>query len=442
MNKILKIIGFMLLSSIFLTFLSCLDDGKGDNLTPNIAYIVNSGVQETIMYDKGVDNSFVFKLGLYKSGIENTGAVVEIITMTEDELSAYNAKYSTNFTLLDEDSYKIEKYKVEFTDDRKDVNQVIDIVFNPAKIDASDINSVLPIRIKDASISINDQKSICIIHPKIKLPMIGFINSGIKKTEYKKRKLENIYFDISIQLDIDSNDWDVAFEVESRADFVQEYNLLNATNYTLLDASKYNLEKTGTILKGEKDKTIGLTILGESLDLGSYMLPIKLKSSSKFSVSSDDVYALAIDVVEQAPLSRDGWTIIDFNTQELTGEGDNGKPELVLDGDFSTYWHSLWQGGLTSLPHYLVIDMQKECELTQIRLLGRQNSNYKDTKAGEFSLSKDNKSWTKIGDFRFPEGITDMIFPVTISTGRYLKVSITETNRDRTSSLAEIIPYE
>ena len=54
------------------------------------------------------------------------------------------------------------------------------------------------------------------------------------------------------------------------------------------------------------------------------------------------------------PLSRTGWRITGFDTQETAGE--DGQAANVLDGNASTIWHTTWSSGNAPYPHWIVVD--------------------------------------------------------------------------------------
>lgn len=60
----------------------------------------------------------------------------------------------------------------------------------------------------------------------------------------------------------------------------------------------------------------------------------------------------------QNELSKTGWTIASFSSEETSGEGTvNGRAAKLIDGSSATYWHSRWTSSATSYPHTIVVDL-------------------------------------------------------------------------------------
>lgn len=106
--------------------------------------------------------------------------------MSDEELALYNEENGTNFELISPEVYEISKFEVSFSPDQKDVNRIINIDFDPAKLAASATNKVLPIKIIDASIDVNKDKSYCIIHPQTYDPQFTLENPQEKIVSYVK----------------------------------------------------------------------------------------------------------------------------------------------------------------------------------------------------------------------------------------------------------------
>ena len=62
------------------------------------------------------------------------------------------------------------------------------------------------------------------------------------------------------------------------------------------------------------------------------------------------------------PISHQNWTIAYVSSEELIKE--NGSAENAIDGQTFNYWHSEWSYLKPGYPHYLVIDLGKEENIT------------------------------------------------------------------------------
>ena len=98
-----------------------------------------------------------------------------------------------------------------------------------------------------------------------------------------------------------------------------------------------------------------VTINGDQLVPGDYMLPVKIAEVSQFEISAAKVVSPLAFRVMGHKLDRADWTA-EANTEELTGEGASGKAGCALDDNLATYWHSTWQtGNWVSFPFEIIV---------------------------------------------------------------------------------------
>ncbi|MDO4666206.1 MAG: endo-alpha-N-acetylgalactosaminidase family protein [Actinomycetaceae bacterium] len=78
----------------------------------------------------------------------------------------------------------------------------------------------------------------------------------------------------------------------------------------------------------------------------------------------------------EGALPQSQMKVIEADSVEKTGEGTNGAPELVLDGNKDTYWHTKWAGGVDKAPHHITVQVADgPVKLGKIVLTPRQSSN-------------------------------------------------------------------
>jgi hypothetical protein len=150
---------------------------------------------------------------------------------------------------------------------------------------------------------------------------------------------------------------------------------------------------------------------------------------------------------ENIPVSKVGWQVLDAS--------DEGVPytrNKIVDGDYNTFWHTDYFS-LPSPPHWLVIDMQEDTDISRISIMRRSNpqgnnATEGDTKTVEVYIGSDPNPdadrWTKIGAVEFLNfgGHTlsfDVNFPV---SGRYLKIILPDSHRLGLGSISEIDVYK
>lgn len=446
--KAIKIIFTLALISSALSFNSC-KDSKEDFLTASKLYLVHSGVQALHMYDKGESTVYTYQLDLYKSGALKNGASAKIGIMSQQELDAYNEANGTSYSMLDPGSYQIENLDVVFSDDVKDVNRTVNVRFYPAKIVQSVKNEVLPIKIVDSSLEINAEKAVCLINPQVLSPRFNIEIPQSRVVNYTKGEQTILDFNISVVLDIDTNATDINVEMELDQDYIDRYNQENGEDYQIPESDKFSFVKTATLKAGQKQILFNVKIFQQYLEK-NYMLPIRLKLSSAYTVNREQYYVIQLNALSQL-LSRANWTIAGFSSEEARGEnnGANGRAIHAIDGNNSTFWHSQWQGTKAQPPHWLIIDMGRIQTVTSIALRPRGSGDQSPTKAGEFyvcdsydSNAPENAEWRKIGAFEMNLTANEQLFNVKKSPGRYLRILMTDIRSgDKTTSLAEVNAY-
>ncbi|MBE6299972.1 MAG: hypothetical protein E7083_06540, partial [Bacteroidales bacterium] len=73
-------------------------------------------------------------------------------------------------------------------------------------------------------------------------------------------------------------------------------------------------------------------------------------------------------------LDRTGWTVT-ASSEEASGEGTgNGVPSCIVDESLTTYWHSKWQGGEETYPHWFKIDMKSVKSIEAFDYVSRGNT--------------------------------------------------------------------
>lgn len=108
-----------------------------------------------------------------------------------------------------------------------------------------------------------------------------------------------------------------------------------------------------------------------------------------------------LDFSTKAELTKQGWSVMGFSSEETSGEGaNNGRALQVIDGNATTYWHSRWTSNAAVYPHELIIDMgavatAKGLSITQRGGLSRA------VKDAELFISTDGMTYVSAGIFQF-----------------------------------------
>lgn len=438
-----------LLLTGLIVMIAC-DESKYDleNIVPEayhkILYVNNSGKQEVTLYD--IEDDYEYTLSIIQSGSEpdqTASANIRLLTQAEVE-SRYSEPEAIDYQIISEDSYSLETTQVNFS--VFDRYKLVTIALKPQVIKAILENApattwVLPLEISSETDSVNAEKNELFLQIlDVVSPTLGFTDPSLTVKQYEYGSLSTLSESIKISLDVE-NKWEIEWEIETDESYISTYNSANGTLFQAFPAGTYTLPESMSLPYGTTTTELTVTIQGAQLIPGDYMLPLRIKNISLFEIASDRaLYPLAIRIMGPQ-LDRTGWTA-EANTEEPSGEGvGNGIPSCLLDGNLSTYWHSAWQSGNTPLPHEIIIDAKQEYTFTQLGLVQRQHDDYNDTAGGDFYISSDKETWTKVGSFTMEQILDTQIFGITPTTGRYIKISITKSYRDPNCSLAEVYAY-
>lgn len=117
--------------------------------------------------------------------------------------------------------------------------------------------------------------------------------------------------------------------------------------------------------------------------------------------------SIAYSQCESININRENWTVIDFDTQETSGEGaNNGLASDAIDENISTYWHSQWQNIDSEYPHYISVDMGDIYPINGMSVKSRGNVASAKSKKYELYLSMDGNDWElaqSAGDFMYSD---------------------------------------
>ncbi len=141
--------------------------------------------------------------------------------------------------------------------------------------------------------------------------------------------------------------------------------------------------------------------------------------------------------------TKSSWTIVSYSDQEAS---DGGGVTSLLDGNLGNWWHSQYNNGGSSLPHWVIIDLTSSKKICKIDTWRRPGST--DAKTVQYFASNDPDpnaaSWVKIAEGVFSSGdklSIEIPDPATTDKGRYLKLVLPDSNRSYHTSIAEISLY-
>lgn len=144
-----------------------------------------------------------------------------------------------------------------------------------------------------------------------------------------------------------------------------------------------------------------------------------------------------VNVQVEAELHYDGWSVTasSYNASQ-------GTPEAILvDGD-KPFWHSKWEGGEAPLPHWLLIDMKEEKLITEFLVERRGYNN--DLRKAIVEISRDGETFTQVGILDWggvPKEDYIRFVAFAKQNARYIKLTITESNRGNVASINRVRVY-
>jgi len=106
-----------------------------------------------------------------------------------------------------------------------------------------------------------------------------------------------------------------------------------------------------------------------------YLIVFKASNSAgyRFAQGMDKVEFLAAAL--EIEHSKVGWSAA-ASSEELNGEGTtNGRAARLIDNNVTTFWHSMWDGGLPPYPHDFTVNFGKDLYVTRMELTRRQTAN-------------------------------------------------------------------
>lgn len=134
---------------------------------------------------------------------------------------------------------------------------------------------------------------------------------------------------------------------------------------------KLNIDKLTPTHKGQflnEDKM--QTIQFSKVAKGRFFCIEALSSFDKqplAAIAEMDIYN-----AENKPISHQNWTVAYVSSEELLKE--NGSAENAIDGQTFNYWQSKWSSNKANYPHYFVIDLGKDEDISSFRYVPKSGN--------------------------------------------------------------------
>lgn len=402
-----KIIFASLVSVLLMTHTAC-EDGRSDYLDDfnTILGFRNSGEIPLDIYSTGDDTEY--RVVISKGGSELTATTeVNVGVMDEAALTIYNAEQSTLYKGLPSACYELKgDTKLAFA--ASDMYKTVDVILKTELIKELPAlkpgeSYVLPLQLRNSTDSINSAIGIAFIKPNVVIPTVFFSKSGYTQNFFSDNGPVKMNFTLPVEISLPSN-WEFSCGLTIDQALLDEYNTENECDYALLPPDSYTMSATVNFANDKesvKEATIEVDRTG--LDYGNYVLPVRLSSCTKpqFAIDADkstSLYAISY-VPDASKLSKVNLTESMISIYPTwVNEGSIAE---MLDGMEDTYFHSAWGGGpngeaLPPLPHWIQVELPKECTAVSIGYQVRHNNNNGAPQQYTLAGSMDGVNFSKI----------------------------------------------
>ena len=438
MKKLLYLVTMSLL------LLSC-EDNRLDwrNAKPDRVYLPKYGFQTEESYTIGQDAEA--SLWAYKSGYSGSDCQVNY-ALDKQLLDEYNEANGTAFELLPESCYQMPASVVEIPG--KEEHGRFSVIYSPEKIvelcggQYGVEKYVLPFRIT-SNLGTTDKDSAILLF-RVKKPVVKMLSGVVSELKFDYGAEESVMQSVKFGMDFESR-WVCAYTLSTDTDELNraltDYNTANGTHYTLLPADAYTLSATeGVIREGMSGVTVDVTVYPSKCASGLYAVPVVL---------------IGVD----APLQLDGSAqvcivpvncvgkYIDKADWILTVSSSNpnvGKPEYLIDGDLSTFWHPAGRKFSEAIPKdehpWAMVDMGKRVRVSCFEIEPRKDQFYPQIFSDlRCYVSDDGRNFTEVGYVPVPwTKIVTCTVPVVPTEGRYVKFSVEYQQNQISLAFAEL----
>ena len=293
----------------FLCITSCVEDVENER-SKGMFSASQSGFSTIEVYDLGPLNKI--DLSIAKAGLEDAGGTVTF-SVEQSLLDSLNNADGTSYQLLPPECYTIENatYSVSPGGDRRVTGG--SLVYDPHKIynlcGFDELKYVLPLRVSSTGTPMNSDRTAALYGFIVKEAIVRLASTGGDFVIEGGTTTSPMNLDTEISFE---NEWDLTTSFAAKgADYVDNYNSANSTYYIPLPSDFYTLPDV-TIAKGKTTGGSAISLLGETLPPGNYLLPVSLSGLSgqgDASINIDKETVANYFVIKQGgPINRDHWT--------------------------------------------------------------------------------------------------------------------------------------
>ena len=394
-----------------------------------------------------------FDFTVCKGGSDITDlADVSVRPLTQEYVDGHynSASMNIRYSVLPDDAYTVDTpLDLHFTAD--ETYKVISYTLISEKLaalvsDNPGVRYIIGFSLDSKTTSVNEKCSmyVCEISDVI-VPTLGFERAGLNRLS---TPIDESYTDdeLTIKLPVEvkslKNRWDINADVELDMEWLNTYNAVNATDYSLPE--DYSFTPKVELVSSEQKAYVMITLRNVSEILKAVILPLRLRNASQFKISeTDDVCALMIDptIAHPVEFDRSVWAWKEC-CHEPWERGGNCSAYYMIDNDTESYWHYSWEqdspcNGQNN--HCFVFDMGSVHTVSGFGYICRQNLKgiwgtdavnaltffISDNDSAMTQDVHDHSGWKKIVDAYPVETVNEeQRIPTRLAMGRYIKVMI------------------
>jgi len=271
-------------------------------------------------------------------------------------------------------------------------------------------------------------------HGKIYMPQA--VDNPIEKVYYFSDDIDTLVYGANFGGPVDNkHDINVQFKVEPS--LVAAFNEKTGNDYQLLPADAYEMGALqATIHKGKYSTGPQILKLKTNKIPGvrKYLLPVwMVADAGPYKINEDIktsyfVISATYRTNPFAAIDRSAWTISGLANEEAVGEGpNNGRAIFAIDPSPETYWHTVYRPSALPPPHWLAVDTKKSQLFHGFKLRGRSDTPTGNPRNITVEFSEDGQAWQQGGKFSLSTTTENTFYLPEFKSGRYFKITITET---------------
>ncbi|MDR6339311.1 hypothetical protein HNQ91_002362 [Filimonas zeae] len=229
-------------------------------------------------------------------------------------------------------------------------------------------------------------------------------------------------------------DIQVQFAVDKEK--AQAFNVANNTQYELLPEGCYQMGQLSSVIPQGGVSTSPLAISinpTKGMELfKEYIVAVTItavKGEVAINESLQTAYYVvkaSLDFSDFPEFDRSGWKVSGVSSEEpAEGEANGGLGLHTIDGKASTFWHTKWDGGFGTPPHWLAVDMGEVKTIHGLNFTGRQSTNNGKPNIVEVAVSDNGTTWTPAGMLTLANtNARQQFFVPSFPQARYFRITV------------------